>query len=205
MSFSKENLSPMLDFFSIMFSFLLGFLAFPLMVNANNVLGCPCVLEDSISLNDSKNDEHFCNREVIESKDSKEELKRRGLPAPFDSPPFPSAEYQGYPLIGVPPDETVYPFMKCVYKLTGGNCIKESGVKVYGWVNASGNLSTCKNSNMPFSYWFYPNRVVLDQFIFRLERSVDTVQTSHIDIGFRSSYAYGTDYRYMTAGGWTSK
>src|SRR5579885_3811602 len=26
---------------------------------------------------------------------------RRALPAPFNSPPFPSGEYQGYPLVGV--------------------------------------------------------------------------------------------------------
>ncbi len=39
---------------------------------------------------------------------------------------------------------------------------------------------------------------------FRLERQVDSVQTDHIDIGFRSTFLYGIDYRYMTAGGWTS-
>jgi hypothetical protein len=29
------------------------------------------------------------------------EPPRRGLPAPLESPPFPSAEWQGYPLVGV--------------------------------------------------------------------------------------------------------
>ena len=43
------------------------------------------------------------------------EAPRRALPAPFASPPFPSAEYQGYPLIGVPPDSSVYPLMKAIY------------------------------------------------------------------------------------------
>ena len=33
---------------------------------------------------------------------------------------------------------------------------------------------------------------------------MDSVQTDHIDVGFRSSFLYGIDYRYMTAGGWTS-
>ena len=57
---------------------------------------------------------------------------------------------------------------------------------------------------MPFSYWFVPNTLVLDQFVFRLERQVDSVQTDYVDIGFRSTYLYGIDYRYMTAGGWNS-
>ena len=57
---------------------------------------------------------------------------------------------------------------------------------------------------MPSSYWLVPNQPLLDQFLFRIEREVDSVQTDHVDVGFRSSYLYGTDYRYMTAGGWFS-
>ena len=57
---------------------------------------------------------------------------------------------------------------------------------------------------MPTSYWIFPNQVVLNQFVVRLEREVDSVQTSHIDWGFRSTLLVGTDYRYMTAGGWFS-
>src|SRR5262245_15880943 len=30
------------------------------------------------------------------------EKPRRALPSPWDAPPFPTSEYQGYPLIGVP-------------------------------------------------------------------------------------------------------
>jgi hypothetical protein len=136
--------------------------------------------------------------------DKPEEPKRRALPAPFASPPFPSAEYQGSPLIGVPPSDSVYPLMKAIYKTPCGDAIKKSRVKAYGWINVSGNLSSCKNSNTPDSYWIVPNRVELDQLLFRVEREVDSVQTDHIDIGFRSTILYGIDYRYMTAGGWTS-
>ena len=132
------------------------------------------------------------------------EKPRRALPAPFDSPPFPSGEYQGYPLVGVPPDDTVYPLMKAIYGGPWGDEIKDSRIKVYGWVNASGNWSTSKNSNMPDSYWIVPNRFELDQLVFRVERQVDSVQTDHIDWGFRSTVLYGIDYRYMTAGGWFS-
>jgi hypothetical protein len=140
-----------------------------------------------------------------DSEKEKEEPPRRALPAPFVSPPFPSGEYQGYPLVGVPPDDTVYPLMKAVYKnCRYGDTIKESRIKLYGWVNGSVNASTCKNSNGPESYWLVPNRCELEQFVLRLERQVNSVQTDHVDIGFRSTFLYGTDYRYMNAGGWTS-
>src|SRR5262249_55221976 len=36
------------------------------------------------------------------------------------------------------------------------------------------------------------------------ERQLDSVQTDHMDWGFRFSNLYGIDYRYMTAGGWLS-
>lgn len=145
------------------------------------------------------------DKEKEKDKDSEtKEPPRRALPGPFPSPPFPSSEFQGYPLIGVPPDDSVYPLMQSFYDAPGGDMIKKTRIKAYGWINGSGNLSNCKHSNMPFSYWFVPNRVELDQLVFRIERQVDSVQTDHMDIGFRSTILYGIDYRYMTAGGWTS-
>jgi hypothetical protein len=130
---------------------------------------------------------------------------RRALDAPLASPPFPSGEWQGYPLVGVPPDSSVYPLMGAIYNGPWGEEIKESRIRAYGWVNASGNWSTARNSNMPSSYWIVPNRFELDQFVLRLERQVDSVQQDHIDVGFRSTLLYGLDYRYMTAGGWFSE
>jgi hypothetical protein len=129
---------------------------------------------------------------------------RRALPAPLQSPPMPNAEWQGYPLIGVPPSDSVYPLMKAIYGGPYGDAIKDSRIKAYGWINASGNWSTAKNSNIPDSYWIVANRYELDQYVFRLERQVDSVQTDHIDWGFRSTALFGIDYRYMTAGGWFS-
>ena len=129
---------------------------------------------------------------------------RRAMPAPFDSPPFPTAEYQGFPLIGVPVSDSVYPLMKAVYGGPCGEEIKDSRVKLYGWINASGNWSTCKASNTIDSYWVKPNAFVLDQAVLRLERELDTVQTQHCDWGFRITGDYGIDYRYFTAGGWFS-
>ena len=134
--------------------------------------------------------------------------ERRGMPEPFSSPPFPGHEYQGYPLFGIPKSTDTYPLVQAVYDSTEGTrfgeAVKDSGIKVYGWATMGGNFSTAKNSNSPSSYWLDPNRLVLDQAIVRIEREADTVQTDHIDYGFRSSFLYGIDYRYMTAGGWFS-
>lgn len=149
------------------------------------------------------------SKEETNDKDKEEEEKkeprRRALPAPFKSPPFPSAEYQGYPLIGVPPDDTIYPLEQSIYDThtQWGDWLKEKRIRTYGWFNVSGNGSNCRNSNMPFSYWLVPNQIVLDQYVLRIERQLDSVQTDHIDYGFRSSFMYGIDYRYMTSGGWT--
>jgi hypothetical protein len=152
--------------------------------------------------NESEGFQENCVSQENESESN--EPPRRALPAPFTSPPFPSAEYQGSPLVGVPSSETTYLLMKAIYNTQCGDAIKDTRIQAYGWINASANLSNCKHSNSPDSYWLVPNRVELDQFIFRLERQVDSVQTDHMDIGFRSTFLYGIDYRYMTGGGWTS-
>src|SRR5262245_32991886 len=161
--------------------------------------------KDECDKNNGNGEKKDDNGEKKDDNGSQEtEKPRRALPAPFPSPPFPTGEYQGFPLIGVPPSDTVYPVMKAIYDGPCGDAIKESRIKFYGWANASGNWSTCNNSNTPDSYWIVPNRFELDQLVFRFERELDTVQTDHIDWGFRSSIDYGIDYRYFTAGGWFS-
>ena len=45
--------------------------------------------------------------------DAPKEPKRRALPAPFEYP-IPATEYQGYPLVGVPADNTIWPLMKAL-------------------------------------------------------------------------------------------
>jgi hypothetical protein len=130
--------------------------------------------------------------------------KRRALPAPLESPPMPTGEWQGYPLIGIPVDTTRYPLMKTLQGTYAGDLLDSNRIRVYGWFNGSMNVSTAHNSNMPDSYWIVPNRPELDQFVFRFERLPDTVQTDHVDWGFRATALYGIDYRYMTSGGWFS-
>lgn len=133
-----------------------------------------------------------------------EPAKRRALPEPWKSPPFPGHEYQGYPLIGVPPEPIGNPLMMGLYNTPLGDTIKASKLQVEGWATSSFNASTAVNSNAPSSYWIVPNRMELDQAVLRFSRQLDSVQTDHIDWGFRSTFSYGIDYRYLTAGGWLS-
>ncbi len=134
------------------------------------------------------------------------EPPRRAMPSPFSAPPFPGSEYQGYPLIGVPYSTDTYPLMTAIYGIPGGvgDWWKDSRIKLEGWLTMGANVSTAKNSNSPTSYWFQPNDVEIDQFVFRAQREADTVQTDHIDWGFRAIALWGADYRYMEAGGWGS-
>ena len=93
---------------------------------------------------------------------------RRALPAPWASPPFPSGEYQGYPLIGVPPSESSYPLQKALTSGCYGDFFKDNRISIDGWVNASVNASNCQNSNSPSAYWLVPNEPELDQIVLRL-------------------------------------
>jgi hypothetical protein len=137
-----------------------------------------------------------------ESPPGSKEPARRALPAPLPSPPMPSGEWQGYPLIGVPVDTTRYFLMQSLQGTWPGDLLDSNRIRVYGWLNAAANWSTSRHSNMPDSYWIVPNSLQLDQFVIRAERQVDSVQTDHVDWGFRSTFLYGIDYRYMVAGGW---
>jgi putative OmpL-like beta-barrel porin-2 len=94
--------------------------------------------------------------------------------------------------------------MGAIYGTQFGDFFKENRIKMYGWITAAGNFSNSKNSNTPASYWIVPNTIQMDQYVFRIERETDSVQTDHIDWGFRSTHIYGIDYRYTTAGGWFS-
>ena len=118
----------------------------------------------------------------------------RCLPSPLASLPFPSAEWDGAPIVGLSAEAPNYPLQKALG-------LSKSRVKVYGWASIGGNLSTSHDSNSPTSYNLVPNQVVLDQFILRVERQPNTVQTDHADWGFLVDQVYGTDFRYTIAKG----
>jgi hypothetical protein len=137
---------------------------------------------------------------------------RRIPPAPFDSPPFPSADWQigGTQIIGDPGELPPYPLMQAIYEGPGGQAWKDSKIQIYGWINFSGNISTShpsktsENGNFPLIYDLRPNRMELNQFVLYVERLADENQTDHVDWGFRISTLLGLDYRFTTTYGFLS-
>jgi len=117
----------------------------------------------------------------------------RALPVPLDGI-FPGSDYLGpTPLIGVPDTDPVYPLTKMVWSVAPR--VRDAKIKIYGWLNPGINVSTSNKSNIPESYAIVPNRIELDQAVLRIERLPDTVQTDHVDWGFRLTPIYGIDYR----------
>src|SRR5712664_1567633 len=137
-----------------------------------------------------------------EAPTSNQEPQRRALPAPLDGV-FPGSDYLGpTPLIGVPDTDPVYPLTKALWAVAAA--LKNARIKVYGWINPGISVSTSNISNIPESYAIVPNRIELDQAVLRIERLPDTVQTDHVDWGFRLTPLYGIDYRWTTSQGWFS-
>ena len=135
--------------------------------------------------------------------------QRRIPPAPFDSPPFPSADWQigGTPTVGDPGNVAPWPLMEAVYAGSYGEAWKKSRIQIYGWecfswnVSTSTNTSRGSNANFPLIYDLRPNRFEQNQFVLYIERVPDEFQTDHIDWGFRVSGVYGLDYRFMISRG----
>ena len=104
--------------------------------------------------------------------------------------------------------------MEAIYAGPWGQAWSDSRVKIYGWEDFSGNISTSTKgglnpvnsqaANFPEVYDQRPNRLEQNQFVLYAERTPDEFQTDHIDWGFRLSQVYGLDYRYMISRGWGS-
>jgi hypothetical protein len=127
-------------------------------------------------------------------------------PQPENSPPMPFTEwpYGGTTNLGTNRTASVdSPLMVAIANTGVGKFMSATGLQAYGWVDYGGNLSSSKNKygNSPAAYDFQPNAISLDQAVLYVERTPDTVQTDHIDWGFRLSAIYGTNYRYTTAYG----
>jgi hypothetical protein len=128
----------------------------------------------------------------------------RALASPLPSPPFPGGDWLGTPLIGEPAPNTDGGLMQLLSGTGVGKALKDNHISIYGWVDPSANFSTSKFTNLPLSYDIVPNRFELDQVMLLVERNPNTVQTSHIDWGFRLEGLYGMDYRFTTAKGYLS-
>ncbi len=131
--------------------------------------------------------------------------KYRGYAAPVSNPPWPFTvwPYGGSVTIGQPWTQAG-PLMTAIWGGSHGDAWKRSGVQVYGWLNGGVNASTSKGkgySTYPEAYPERGNTVQLDQEVLYIERQPDTVQTDHVDWGFRIASLYGLDYRFTTAKG----
>jgi hypothetical protein len=131
----------------------------------------------------------------------------RGYAAPVDGPPFPFTvwPYGGSLTIGQPFTQAG-PLMTAIWGGSGGDWWKKANIQIYGWLNAGANVSTSKGggyANFPEAY-AERQGFELDQEVLYIERQPDTVQTDHVDWGFRVSGLYGLDYRFTTSNGFLS-
>jgi hypothetical protein len=136
---------------------------------------------------------------------SSPEAPSRGYAPAVSNPPFPFDywPYGGSPTIGAP-NAAWSPLMAAIYGGPGGDAWKESGIRIYGWLNGGFNVSSSRQSgfaNAPAAYYAVSNSWQLDQFTLYVERKPDTVQTDHFDWGFRIANLVGYDYRYTTMKG----
>jgi hypothetical protein len=134
--------------------------------------------------------------------------RRAGWPGqPQTTPPMPFTEwpYGGATSIGVTrPNAVDSPLMVALSNTDLGKAMSDAHVQMYGWVNPGGNISTSSvtpGGNFPAAYAYSPNTATLDQTVMYIERVPDTVQTDHVDWGFRFSGIYGENYRYTTTYG----
>jgi hypothetical protein len=139
------------------------------------------------------------------------ESRRKGWPeAPTTTPPYPFTEwpYGGTTSIGVTrPNSVDSPLMAALANTGFGQMLKDDHIQIYGWINGGGNISSNSvkpGGNYPISYAYTPNRDQIDQAVVYVERLPDTVQTDHVDWGFRVSAIYGENYRYTTSFGFAN-
>jgi hypothetical protein len=119
--------------------------------------------------------------------------------------PFTDWPYGGTTLLGGNRTGSVdSPLMVAIANTDVGKWLQDTGIQIYGWLDVGGNVSnetTRKLGNAPIAYAAYPNTVQLDQAVLYIERTPDTVQTDHVDWGFRLSALYGENYRYTMSYG----
>jgi hypothetical protein len=120
-------------------------------------------------------------------------------PMPFTDWPYGGTESLGH----TRPNGADSPLMAAIANTGLGQWMADSHVQVYGWIDPGFNVSsnTQKGGNAPVAYAYNPNTVQMDQSVLYIDRWPDTVQSDHIDWGFRISGIWGENYRYTTAYG----
>jgi hypothetical protein len=130
----------------------------------------------------------------------------RRAPPPAQDPVYPSTEFlgtNGQAPMGVN-DQNYAQYPVEQYLWDHVPILKKNRIRIYGWLEPSYNFGTSVHSNFPMSYIVAARQVHWDQVVGRIERTPDTVQTEHMDWGFRFTSMYGEDYRFTTAKGWPS-
>ncbi len=127
-------------------------------------------------------------------------------PAPETTPPMPFTEwpYGGASSMGVTrPNSVDSPLMTALAPSSLGQALSKAHIQAYGWIDVGGNYgsNSVQGGNAPGAYDYEPRRIQLDQAVMYVERAPDTVQTDHVDWGFRVSAIYGVDYRYTISYG----
>jgi hypothetical protein len=82
-----------------------------------------------------------------------------------------------------------------------GGLLDGNRMALYGWAESSFTGSTAAVTNEPMTWNDRANRLLLQQFFLRLERTVVTSGTTEPTFGFRTDWIVGTDYRFTMARG----
>ena len=77
-----------------------------------------------------------------------------------------------------------------------GAVMDDNRTSLSGWTEMSYTASTARVTNQPVVWNDRPNRLLMNQTWFRLERSVVTSGTTDVTWGYRIDADYGTDYRF---------
>ena len=118
--------------------------------------------------------------------------------------PFTDWPYGGTTLLGDNRTASIdSPLMVAIEHTPIGKAMNSTGIQVYGWIDYGGNISSSTQSS---AMRRPPTTTILTRFSstrpsLYLERTPDTVQTDHVDWGFRLSAIYGENYRYTTSYG----
>ena len=147
--------------------------------------------------------DEFRGKDVLTEEEP--EPPRGTLPSPFPSPPFPGHEYQGYPLVGVPPEHRRV-------SLDEGHLRRPVRRRNQGQQRSSSTagsphrqlIATPKIPMRRHRTGSFPTALnsISSSFVWSVSwtRCKPTTSTG----AFAPRCMYGMDYRYTTAGGWFS-